>query len=359
MSRWGSGVGLALVAAASVGVWQLFRIEKEARPDEEAVDVVPEVSVRTCRVVLTNLHVTASGYGTVVPTPVSAPTPASARILAPAAGRIDSVSCSLGGSVRAGETLFRMDGRFAELNVEKARQGVTFAEQGVARQRKLQQMDATTERQVLEAQQLLASAQQELRVALSEKELLALASPLAGTIIALKAKAGERVEAGQEVAEVADLHRLAARVPLPSRCAETLRQGMAATVQADGGAPCACAVGHIGSSANPETDAVDVFLDLPADAALRPGQFVRACIVVQELRERLAVPESCLERTEDGRSAVRLAENGVALLRPVETGVREGDWVEVRGEGLAAGALIVSDGGYGLPDRTRIRISTE
>jgi HlyD family secretion protein len=47
--------------------------------------------------------------------------------------------------------------------------------------------------------------------------------------------------------------------------------------------------------------------------------------------------------------------DGRAHLKPVKTGVRQGDDVQIV-EGLAATDKVVSSGAYGLPDNTRIKV---
>jgi len=42
---------------------------------------------------------------------------------------------------------------------------------------------------------------------------------------------------------------------------------------------------------------------------------------------------------------------------PVTTGLREDDWVEVSATNLNEGDSVVTVGGYGLPEKTKIRIA--
>jgi membrane fusion protein (multidrug efflux system) len=51
-----------------------------------------------------------------------------------------------------------------------------------------------------------------------------------------------------------------------------------------------------------------------------------------------------------------VAEGDKALEKEVKAGLREGDLVEVEGEGLREGMAIVTEGAYGLPNETKIKI---
>jgi len=42
----------------------------------------------------------------------------------------------------------------------------------------------------------------------------------------------------------------------------------------------------------------------------------------------------------------------------VQVGLRDGDLVEISGDGIAEGATVVTVGAYGLPKETKIRVLT-
>ncbi len=358
MSKLGTGVGLVVVAAAAFGVWQLYRIEKAAAPDEEAVDVVPEVAVQTACVVQTNLQASVVAYGAVEPDPGrNGELAARARITAPAAGLVVEARSVEGSLVSPGDVLFRLDGRLADLAVAKARQAVAFAEKGVARQKKLEQIDGTSEKLTLEAQQQLDAARQELAAAQTQSTLLSVTAPIAGTVMQVAARSGETVDAGRDLAELVDLKRLVLVAALPSREAGLVKEGLSADIDTGAG-PCHSTVTFVDARVDPQTDTVRLRVAVPEAAGLRLGQFARVRIVYAELRDRLAVPEASLERNDEGQSVLKVVEGAEAVQKPVTTGVREGGWVEVQGEGITNGTPIVTVGGYGLGERTKIRVVT-
>ena len=54
-----------------------------------------------------------------------------------------------------------------------------------------------------------------------------------------------------------------------------------------------------------------------------------------------------------------VVENGKAVQRAVEAGLREKGLVEVQGEGITEGMQVVTEGAYGLPPETKVRIISE
>jgi membrane fusion protein (multidrug efflux system) len=77
--------------------------------------------------------------------------------------------------------------------------------------------------------------------------------------------------------------------------------------------------------------------------------------VVEERPARLAVPvESVVSR--EGNAVIAVVEGDRAKQKPVKTGLRDGGLVEVEGEDLREGMGIVTQGVYGLPVESRIRV---
>ena len=86
---------------------------------------------------------------------------------------------------------------------------------------------------------------------------------------------------------------------------------------------------------------------------------VVARIVIEERRDRLAVPRASVYTDHDGQSTLSIVEGGVARRKVVKVGLRDGALVEVAGEGVGEGATVVTTGSYALPEETKVRILTE
>jgi len=109
---------------------------------------------------------------------------------------------------------------------------------------------------------------------------------------------------------------------------------------------------------DPKTGAVTVQTSLPADAGFRPGQFVKLNIATEEHGNILAVLVDCLVKDPDVGYVVSFVEGNIATQKPVRVGVRDGDFVEIEGEGIKVGQTVVSSGAYALPKVTKVRIIT-
>ncbi len=110
---------------------------------------------------------------------------------------------------------------------------------------------------------------------------------------------------------------------------------------------------------DPKTDMGPVDISVPAEARLRPGQFVRVRIITEERRDCLTVPSRSIVKNQSGEWVIYLVSGKQAIQQPVKVGFREGDMVQVHSLILQPGDKVVTTGAYGLPEKTRIRILSE
>lgn len=312
--------------------------EEEKKPEAEA-------PVRVGRIARATLHSYVVAYGVVEPAPR-----AGARLAVGVPGMVTAVLCAEGQTVAAGDLLFQIDGRAAEVAVH-------FAELTLERQRKLAEGDGTSRKLVQEAEQQLAAAQAQLA-------LLQIRAPIKGTITKVNVKAGEAADLSTVLGELIDFDRLAAVANVAAADLALLRQDQPAEVTTgDATNVLTSSVTFVSAQVDPKTGSGLVRVALPAGSALRPGQFVRVRATTQERKDCLAAPLSGLARDPSGGSFLALVDGDKAVLRPVKPGIREGDLVEVEGEGIEAGKTVVTEGAYGLimtqQFATRIRVVGE
>lgn len=87
-----------------------------------------------------------------------------------------------------------------------------------------------------------------------------------------------------------------------------------------------------------------------AEGRLKPGMFIRATVVLDQVADAVLVPEAALTRRNDEMGVFLLAEDGRSVRwRPITPGIREGDRVQVLGDDLSGrvvtlGQQLVDDG---------------
>jgi RND family efflux transporter MFP subunit len=94
---------------------------------------------------------------------------------------------------------------------------------------------------------------------------------------------------------------------------------------------------------------IEMTIDNPQHR-LKPGMFIRATVVLAQVPEATIVPEQALTIRDDRSGVFIVSEDGRSVAwREVKVGIREGDRVQVEGEGLSGrvvtlGQQLVNDG---------------
>jgi membrane fusion protein (multidrug efflux system) len=276
----------------------------------------------------------------------------------------------------------------AQLAIDKAHVGVEFAQKGFTRQQGLADRQITAEKIAEQAKLELASAQNELAVAEkqlallkasptkeelaaqsakvaqaeaalaaahTQRNLLTIVSPMDATVVFVTPNPGEAVDTAKVLVDVVALDRLIVTVPVPAEERPSLHEGEDAQVQpsASAGKPLGAQepaaegkVYFIGPEIDRKTNSVPVGIELDAKTTLRPGQFVRARILVQTQKDCLAVPKESIFSDANGDPCVALVKDKVGTKKVVQTGVREGNLVEITSGDVQESDVVVTGGAY-------------
>jgi len=324
-------VKLCILAAIGCGLYAVWHKGVPRHQQQPKALGETEVAVHVGKISLATLRHGVTAFGTVEPEPGAAnKAPASAQIKSPAAAIVSDVNCFEGQQVEKGQTLFTLN------NIRKPDGSV-------------------------------------------EPALLKITAPLSGTVVYVNVRPGEVTdpETQTPLVEVVDLSRLivAANVPSPQMSALKVGQTVEIVPQqaevhdtsaaAETAVPSPAPVTLTGTvtliedRVDPKTDMGPVDISVPAEAGLRPGQFVRVRIITEERRDCLTVPSRSIVKNQSGEWVIYLVSGKQAIQQPVKVGFREGDTVQVQSLVLQPGDKVVTNGAYGLPGKTKIRILSE
>jgi membrane fusion protein (multidrug efflux system) len=334
-------VTLILFLGVSAGLTWLVWFRPVKAPEEEKKPEA-EVPVHVARITRATLRSYVTAYGTVEAEPKAA-----ARVGVGVPGVVTAVNCVEGQRVERGAMLFELDGRAVDV-------AVSFAEKSLERQKKLAEAEGTS-------QKLLQEAEQQLAAARAQQALLKIHSPIAGVVTKLNVKAGEAADLTTVLAEVVDLDRLVVSLNVSSADLAALKAGQPVEVaSADATNAVNTSLAFVSPSVDAKSGSGLARAGLPRNCGLRPGQFVKVRVVSDERKDCLAVPVASVAKDPTGATFIALVEGEKAVLKPVKAGVRDGDLVEVEGEGVEADKTAVTEGAYGLimtqQFATRIRV---
>lgn len=346
---------LILIAAVLVAVFLVPKLKSSGAGESE--EAAADMAVHTGTIQKATLHRFITAYGKVDPEPATpGRVPADAEIASPVAGIVARVDVIEGQRVSRGAVLFRLDGRVAEVTLEKAKKALAFAEDNFERQKKLLPVEGTSKKTYLEAEQQLNAARSELRAAETDLALTKITAPLDGTIVKINSEPGEAVELNTVLAVMVDLDRLVASVGVPSTEAAGLKIGQPARFEKSDAAG---AVIYVGARVDEKTDTLPVRISISAGAGFRPGQFLSVHIVSEEKAGCLAVPEAAVIADAVGgeTGSIVLVQGEKAVRKAVKLGLREAGLVQIEGAGLKEGLAIVTEDAYAVPDGVKIHPS--
>jgi RND family efflux transporter MFP subunit len=293
----------------------------------------------------------------------------------------------------------------ARLTIQKAKGAADLAERNFERQRKLGPEQVTSAKameaaenelnaargdlqaaekqwallkpsaeELAEAIAKVREAEKALAVARVQRALLKIQSPVAGTIVRVPVNQGEAVDPTKVLVEVVAMDRLAVNATVSARGLGSLKIGQAADVRVTEAAGTAAAGAAAGAKSAPDSgtlrgavkligyqvdrkvDTVQVWVSLPPDASVRPGEFARVSVVADEHADKLAVPLGSLVTDGDGNSVIAVVKGERATRVKVQPGLRDRDVVEIEGEGVTEGDAVVTEGAYGLPNETKVHV---
>jgi RND family efflux transporter MFP subunit len=194
-------------------------------------------------------------------------------------------------------------------------------------------------------QAMLSQRRSELDFAKHQLEQTVLLSPMDGAVSARQGSEGQFVPAGSPVVRIVRLHPLRLRLPVPERAVSGVRVGQQVKIRIEQDPNTYYGrVARLSPSIDESNRTLMVEAEIPNEQGLlRPGAFARAELVIATDRTAIFVPASALV-TFAGIEKVFLAENGKSLEKPVKTGRRNGDKIEIT-EGVKPGELVVVDPG--------------
>ncbi len=277
-----------------------------------------------------------------------------AQLALETSGRLIKLA-QIGQLVERGELLAKIDDAALQLSqaelsatVESRRLSLAYLESVVARQESLAGQDhasknelekRVSEREVAKAE--LAVARARLAQTTRSLEQTVLLAPFAGVVSERIGQLGEYVDSGKAVVRLVATEELEIVAPVPVVAYNRLKAGVEVRVES----PFSEEQAEV-KTVVPVADSRSHQLQIRVDASHLSwpvGTHVRVAIPAGDERQVVAVPRDALVLRRDGTSLFKVdAENNVQKVE-VETGLSDGDLIEVKGD-LKAGDRVVIRG---------------
>ncbi|MGB0955193.1 MAG: efflux RND transporter periplasmic adaptor subunit [Panacagrimonas sp.] len=276
------------------------------------------------------------------------------------AGRIARIDFVEGEPARAGQQLIQLDDAVHRAQFEQAQANLRLSRRNAQRAEELAQRNLISagERDQARAQLALDRA----RLALAEAQLkkTRITAPFDGMLGLRQVGPGDYIEAGKALVTLDAVARMKVEFETPERYLGQLKAGQTINVALDAfpGQSFQGQTYAVDSRVNPQTRAITVraWLDNP-QARLKPGQFARIRILINERPKAIVIPEQALIARGE-RAFVYVVADDKAELRQVRLGGRKPGWVEIS-DGLDAGEPFVTSGIQRLGPGTPVRLADD
>lgn len=282
-----------------------------------------------------------------------------ARIASEIAGRLIEVA-EVGRAVEAGEVIARIDDRTLRLQLQddiatirRLEANFAYLERQVARLEQLAEQNNAARDQLDESRRQLEMAQQDLvraRIARDQTEhrisLTQVQSPFPGRIVERFRQGGEFLPVGGEVVRLVDTHNIEVRARAPLSVATHLIDGMPVTVRDADGHQVESTIRAVIPVGDERSRLIEVRVALD-EGTWAIGSPLRVELPNSEPAEVVAVPRDALILRQNRTYLFKLLEDNSVEQVSVQTGIGNGDYIEVRGD-VAAGDRVVVRGGERL-----------
>jgi membrane fusion protein (multidrug efflux system) len=285
---------------------------------------------------------------------------AEAVVLARVGGEVEEILVEEGDHVHAGQVLARLDGDRLRLRMQQAKARLDKVSKEYERFVRLQEkgLVSTSDIESLKYDMDALAAAYELKRL--DYRYTFIRAPISGIVAARVVKVGQHVDVNEATFRITDRNRLVAILRIPQTELEKFSVGDLAKVQVD-------AMPELSFEAriariSPTIDMRNGTFRATAymkneDGLLAPGMFGRFDIAYEQHADALLVPVDALVN-EDNQVVVYVVEDGAAVRRVIQTGIKSGDDIEVL-SGLSEHEQIVVTGQGSLRDGSRVVASID
>lgn len=216
--------------------------------------------------------------------------------------------------------------------------------------------------QIKAAQAQVEAARGRQQGAEAQVEYSKITSPIDGVITDRPLYAGEMASAGAPLLTVMDVSRVIARASVPVNELRFCKVGNSATITAlDSSVELQGKVTVVSPALDPNSTTAEVWvLATNSGERLRPGSTVQVAILAETIRDAVVMPAVALLPSPEGTgdTVLVVGSDSLAHQRKVEIGIRQSDIVQVL-KGLAPGEQVVTVGGLGVEDKTKVKVENE
>jgi HlyD family secretion protein len=204
----------------------------------------------------------------------------------------------------------------------------------------------------------LTSAKGKLLASEAQLSYSEIRSPMDGVVTERPLYPGEMASTSAPLLTVMNVSQVIAKAHIPQSDAMLLRKGDKATVSAPGmEKPLNGTVTVVSPALDPNSTTVEIWVQAAnAEQQLRPGMAAQLSITAQTIHNAIVVPSSALLNANGDSAQVMVVDStSTAQSRDIKLGIQTQQDAQVV-SGLKPGEQVITQGAYGLPDKTKVKI---
>ena len=287
------------------------------------------------------------------------------QVTAQVDGAASDVSFNEGDRVTPQTVLLRIDPARYRLEAERAKATLGQAEaERVRAEADLKRREELANSQLLSAEELTRSQSDSARlsagvevaraasgIAQQNLQRSEVRAPIAGVINTRSVDTGSFVRTGTVLATIVDTSRVRLRFKVSETESLAAREGgeVAFRVAALGPRQFAARIYHVSRIADAATRQVEVLAWVKEPGELKPGFFAEVILTGERRANAVVIPEGAVQASERG-FVTYAVQDGKAMLRPIQLGLRTGTGVVEILSGLKPGEIVVTEGSDRLAD---------
>lgn len=257
---------------------------------------------------------------------------------------ITLINFTEGQQVKAGDLLIELDNAEIRANMNMAEASLKQRRSQFRRSNKLGETRVVSDAELEEQEAGVLMAEAEVRAARARLDHSYIKAPFAGTVGLRRVSLGNLVGPDTVITTLDDTNTIKLEFTIPESFLSSLESGM--TIEAKSAAYPTLAikgtVSMIDSRVDPTTRSLTVIAMIPnSENLIRPGMFLTVELEGKR-NDVLMIPEEALVPRQ-GRQFVFVIEDGKAVEKQVELGVRAPGLAEIR-SGLTVGEILITEG---------------
>lgn len=327
--------------------------------DQAATEVAASVTVMAVSIKPIEEFITAAGtVAAIQSTDVKSET---SGLYHPAKNPRTGRPFAIGDEVKKGEALVNLESDELEnsVKIESAKLNLDLTRREYEKQKSLYEKGGVTLSDLNTSEKSLIDAKYSYESALIQLAKLKITAPLDGIITDWTSHpVGVKIDSGESIARIMNYRRLIMDASLPGKHLGRVRVNMEARITNINlsGIVFRGKITQVSPALDSSTRAFKTTLEIENPGGeLKPGMFVKAEIVVDRHESAVVIPKDVIMTQRQNR-VVYVVERGLAVERPVKTGLENAGEVEIT-EGLSVDDRLVVKGFETLRNRAKVKVS--